>query len=99
MFKSPMRHEADFRQMIEGMKDDISFDEAWSTIRIQYPYLCTFFGGLASVFPGTSTVESDFSIIRYEKDDHRTSLTNFSLEDILHCKQFHLLKSIKALTD
>ena len=99
MFKSRMHDEANFRQMIEGMKDDISFGEAWSTIRIQYLFLCTIFGGLASVFPGTCTVESDFSIIRYEKDDYRTELTNFSLEGILHCKQFHLWKIINANID
>jgi hypothetical protein len=36
-----------------------------------------FAGGLASIFPGRSTVESDFSVISCEKDKYRTSLTNF----------------------
>ena len=60
---------------------------------------CNFFGGLASIFPGTSTVESDLSNIGYEKDDYRTSLTNFSLEAILQCKQYELLRKINNLIE
>ena len=52
---------------------------------------------ITSVFPGTSTVESDFLIINYKKDDYWKSLTNFSLEGILHSKQFKELNEIKAL--
>jgi hypothetical protein len=51
-----------------------------------------FAGGLASVFPGMSTVESDFSIIGCEKDKYRTSLTDFSLEAILQSKQHESIK-------
>lgn len=54
-----------------------------------------FLGGLASVFPGTSTVESDFSVIGNEKNEYRTSLTDFSLEGILQCKQFKKLSHLK----
>ena len=96
-FKHQIFVEEGFREMIEYMDDLISFDEAWSLIRNKYPLLCMFFGGLASVFPGTSTVESDFSIIGFEKDDYRAVLTNFSLEGILQCKQFKLLHKINAL--
>ena len=53
-----------------------------------------FCGGIASAFPGTSTVESDFSIVKYEKDEYRMSLTDFSLEGILHSKQFEKLSEI-----
>ena len=44
-----------------------------------YPTL-SFFGGLASVCPGTSTVESGILVIGYEKDDSRMALTNFYLK-------------------
>ena len=91
-FRNQIFVEEDFREMIVNMDDHISFDEAWSTIRKKYPVLCMIFGELASVFPGTSTVESDFSIIGFEKDDYRAALTNFSLEGILQCKQFKLLR-------
>ena len=53
-----------------------------------------FCGGIASAFPGTATVEADFSIVKWEKDEFRMSLTNFSLEGILHSKQFEKLAEI-----
>ena len=76
------------------------FADGWKMLVDRYPLLCQFMGGLASVFPGTSTVEADFSVIGWEKNDYRTSLTNFSLEGILHCKQYDDLKDqkIKQLT-
>ncbi|BFI14114.1 hypothetical protein MPTK1_5g00010 [Marchantia polymorpha subsp. ruderalis] len=50
----------------------------------------------ACAFPGTSTVESDFSIVKWEKDVGRASLTDFSLEVILHAKQFNQMRSINV---
>jgi hypothetical protein len=38
-----------------------------------------FCGGLASPFPNTATVESDFSVLKWEKDLHRSNITSFSL--------------------
>jgi hypothetical protein len=32
-------------------------------LEFQFPLLCSFVGGLAFVFPGTSKVEADFSVI------------------------------------
>lgn len=98
-FKNQAYIEEGFRQNIEMMDDSISFDDAWKPCSARYPLLCMFFGGLASVFPGTSTVESDFSVIGFEKDDYRKSLTNFSLEGILQCKQYELLNRIQALLE
>ena len=98
-FKQQLSTEHDFCEMMQQMDDYISFDDAWSTISSRYPLLCNLFGGLASIFPGTSKVESDFSIIGYEKDDYRTSLTNFSLEAILQCKQYELLRKINNLIE
>jgi hypothetical protein len=42
--------------------------------------------------PGTTTVEADFSTINYKKDDHRSALTSFSLEGILHSRQLEKLR-------
>ena len=53
-----------------------------------------FCGGIASVFPNTATVESDFSILGWEADEYRRSLTNLLLEGIMQCKQFELLNSL-----
>ena len=43
--------------------------------------------GLASVFPGTRTVESDFSVLGWEKNVHRACLSDLALDGILHSKQ------------
>ena len=51
-------------------------------------------GGLATVFPGTATVEADFSNLKWTKDVYSTSLSDFSLEAKLHTRQFHLIQSI-----
>jgi hypothetical protein len=48
-----------------------------------------------TVFPGTASVEADFSVINWEKDEYRTSLTNISLEGILHAKQFRELAQFR----
>lgn len=83
-----------FRETIDRMPESIGFHEAWSTFEHRFPKLCTFAGGCASVYPGTTRVESDFSVINWEKDDFRSSLMNFSLEGIMHCKQFKAIEAI-----
>ena len=98
-FKMKIRNDTSFLLIIEGMDDMISFDDAWARVGMTESQLCHFFGGLATVFPGTSTVESDFSDIGYEKDDYRTSLTNLSLEGILQCKQFKKLSDLRSKLD
>jgi hypothetical protein len=94
--KNNYRHEQQFKQIIDGVDHKTSFSDGWKILVNRYPLLCSFIGALASVFPGTSTVESDFSLIGWEKDEYRTSLTNFSLEGILHCKQFDHLNLLAA---
>jgi len=42
-------------------------------------------GRIGISFFGKSTVEADFSVIGWEKDEYQTALTNFSLERIFHC--------------
>ena len=65
------------------------FHKAWGVegLSTKYPELCTFAGGLATIFPNTASVESDFSQLKWEKDDFRHSLTDLSLEGILQCRQ------------
>ena len=41
-----------------------------------------------SVFPGTYQVESNFSIIKIEKDDFRIFLTDLSIKGILRIRQY-----------
>ncbi len=53
-----------------------------------------FSGGLATVFPNTASVESDFSVLKWEKDEYRQSLTDLSLEGILHSKQWAVIEGL-----
>lgn len=64
------------------------FDSKFNPLKV-------FFGGLGTVFPGTATVESDFSLINWEKDEYRSWLTDLSLEGILlHSKQYFDLQNV-----
>ncbi len=47
-------------------------------IAARVPVLYNFFGGLATVFPGTATE------LKWTKDEYSTSLSDFSLEAKLH---------------
>ena len=66
------------------------FKEAWSLpcIKGRFPLLETFAGGLACPFGSTASTESDFSILRYEKDDFRSPLEDLSLEGIFQCRNY-----------
>ena len=72
-----------------------SFEEAWAIVKGRFEILMDFCGGLASLFPNTSSVESDFSILSWEKDEYRLSMTDLSLEGIMHCKQYEQLSDFK----
>jgi len=65
-----------------------TFDDGWSLLGRQLPLLQQFCGDIATAFPNTATVESDFSVLGWEKDAYRQCLTDFSLEGILHAKQY-----------
>jgi hypothetical protein len=54
----------------------------------KYKELASFAVGLASIPPGTHTVEGDFSTLKGIKDPSRSSLSNYALEGQLHAKQF-----------
>jgi hypothetical protein len=68
-----------------------SFDTAWAIVDGRFEILRDFCGGIATVFPNTASVESDFSILGWEKDRYRLSITDLSLEGVMHCKQYDIL--------
>lgn len=74
-----------------------SFDTAWAIVEGRFDILRDFCGGIATVFPNTASVESDFSILGWEKDKHRLSITDLSLEGIMHCKQYDILSEVSLL--
>jgi hypothetical protein len=93
-FKCTAREES-HAQMLEKQSDLVTFREGWEPFGQHFPKLRQFCAGIATVFPGTSTVESDFSVLNWEYDDFRSSLTDFSLEGVMQWKQFKKLQSMK----
>jgi hypothetical protein len=49
---------------------------------------------LAIVFPSTTSIESDFSILKWEMDANRTGLMHLSLEGIFQAKQRAILQAL-----
>ena len=82
---------------LDSFNHRTSFFESWDRLRIQFPNLYKFAGGLASVFPGTAIVEADSSKIKREKDDFRQSLSDFGLQCVLHCEQRKKIEKVWEL--
>ena len=61
-----------------------SFDTAWEIVEGRFEILRDFCGGIATVFANTASVESDFSILGWEKDKFRLSIMDLSLESIMN---------------
>ena len=71
---------------LSSRNNNISFDAGWSDVKGRFESLKRFVGGIESILPGTAQLESDFSIVKIEKDNFQSSLTKLSLEEILHSK-------------
>ena len=71
-----------------------SFDTAWAIVESRFEILRDFCKGIATVFANTVSVESDFSILGWEKDKFKLSIMDLSLEGIMHCKQYVTLTRI-----
>jgi hypothetical protein len=54
-----------------------------------------FCGILATIFPRTNTIKSDFSILRWEKDNFYKSLSDFGLEWVMQSKQWTFLEQFE----
>jgi hypothetical protein len=62
------------KDMLDSTKDTIGYRDAWESLQhcnngSQFPKLCEFSSSLATIYPGTTRVESDFSILGWEKDE------------------------------
>ena len=84
------------RELPLGYQKKGSFKACWDSLTNSYDYLRCFCGGLATVFASTATVESDFSLIRYEADDGTRNLSKLSLAGLLHAKQWAAVRRLKV---
>jgi hypothetical protein len=94
--RNTYRDEAVFRHKIDAHDLATSFNAGWDDARGRFCRLRTFCGGLATAFANTSSVESDFSILKWEKDEFRSSMSQLSLEGIFQAKQFQTLTDLAS---
>ena len=91
---SAYQNESALKLALDKCDHRTSFETGWGIVEGRFNALRDFCGGIATVFANTATVESDFSILGWEKDEYRMSLTDLSLEGIMQCKQFQLLSQL-----
>jgi len=72
----------------------MSLEHCWSPLGSEFEDPQRFCGAISSTMPGTTSIKSDFSLIDWTKDSSSQSLTDFSLESILHCKQYQKLRDL-----
>jgi hypothetical protein len=96
-----LKNDAVIKKALERHDEKIFFNDAWDSITskksdgtIRFASLRQFCGGLATAFPNTCSVESDFSVVKYEQDDRRMDLTLLSLAGIMHSKQYDVLSKL-----
>ncbi|KAG3119094.1 hypothetical protein PI124_g4788 [Phytophthora idaei] len=76
-----------------------SFNDGWNALEKaavpkQFSHLRQFCCGTAIVFANTASVESDFSILKWELNDCRSSLASLAMEGRFQAKQFDLLNKL-----
>ncbi len=89
------RTEQVLKQSIDALSSQSAFKDGWSLLGRRFSNLMEFYGVITTLFPGTSTVESNFSIMRWEKDAFRKSLSDFGLEGVLQAKQWMFIEQFE----
>jgi len=78
---------------IDVLSSKSSFKDGWNLLGTRFPNLMDYYGVVVTLFLGTNIVESDFSILRWEKDEYHKMLSDFRLEGILQSKQYFFIKA------
>lgn len=84
--------ESPLRTALNKCDEKTGFEDGWKIVEGRnLNILKDFCGCLATLFPNTASVESDFSQLAWEKGEYRMRITDLSLEGVLQSKQFGLL--------
>ena len=86
--------EPSIKEVLDAHDHKTFFDDAWDNVKTRFLTLRQFCGGLVSMFPNTTSLESNFSIVKWEKDAHRTCLSSLSLAGVMYFKQFDFLSGL-----
>jgi hypothetical protein len=79
-FKAAFHSESTLSDSLKTQGATIGFANARQPVGTRFAKLRQFCGGLATVFPGTATVESNFSPLKFERDEFRSPLTELLLK-------------------
>lgn len=71
-----------FKQRIDKHTMKTMFDASWDDCSGRFLHLRNFSAGLTTAFPNRTSVESVFSILKWEFSGNRKSLSNLSLGEI-----------------
>ncbi|OWZ08726.1 hypothetical protein PHMEG_00018682 [Phytophthora megakarya] len=87
------------KRVLDNETYETNFNDGWDALQAAaapqtFSHLRQFCCGLATVFANTASVESDFSILKWELNDRRTALTSLPLEGIFQAKQFDQLNNL-----
>jgi hypothetical protein len=88
------RSEPVLKQGINALSGKSSFKDGWSLLGARFPNLMDYYGVVATLFPGTSTTESNFSVLHWEKDEYHKALSNFRLESVLQSRQYFFIQQL-----
>jgi hypothetical protein len=73
------------------------FNKGWDALGADcFGALWMFCGRLGSTFANTASIESDFNILKWEKDDFQQSMMDLTLEGNFQTKQHCIMMEIKV---
>ncbi len=81
------KREPSSKLLIDKQDHTMFFNTGWDDLKGRFEHLRMFCSGLANAFANTTSVESNFSILKWEKDDFREWMMNLTLEGIFQAKQ------------
>jgi hypothetical protein len=82
--------------LVQAAASRNGFLAVWKPVSSRFEHLRLFAGGIATLLQGNSSVESEFSIFKYEMDEYRTRMANLSVEGELHAKQREQLLHLRS---
>jgi hypothetical protein len=82
------------RDIINKHDHTTMFNDTWDYALGRFERLRSFCGGLATVLANTTFVKSNFSILKWELDENRTTPMHLSLEGIFQAKQRLVLQTL-----
>lgn len=80
-------------------KPTATFKECWAPASGMYENPRIVSGGFATIFPGSSTVESEFSIRNQDKSPQPSRLAELTVEGGFHARQWNQMEELLSLAD